>query len=528
MQDIKLISVQNVFVKALFNISSSIILSFLLVSSSRAQTITKNSPKFLIYKPKQSAVFQGKISGKQYDGDSLDIMFNRDIIAIPYDSEDSFTNSLRFRMKTDENGRFKFKIPDVDHPGKLVINIYRKNISLEVNQNYIVEPGDSIFFDIKKENDTLITKVSGKGFEKYEASDLLYADMFNRGKHYYIYKLQNESDSVHLVKLYKSIENLNREDLAILKKYERHLNPVVFQLMKAEIQFGTSLTWNDHIWDDYISSLKDSVAKKQIRNVYHKYTFSLDFNHSDILLLSDLWTHLVVENIRTDLTIQLERRPDIVEVYEDIYEHYSGLLREKLLTKLILDPGIVNIGGMPSTSAQIQNLIVKTYKLTKTDNIKSYLASQFVLNKGSNAFNFELKDLSGKKVKLSDLLGKVILIDCWYNGCTGCAQFYRIFTDSVYPEIRNDTSFIALSISCNDQFPTWLKGVKSGKYTDEHHVNLSFGKDGFHHPMLIYYRVTMFPFVIIIDKKGKIFADLRMPSNVAETRQQLFDALKSN
>lgn len=43
--------------------------------------------------------------------------------------------------------------------------------------------------------------------------------------------------------------------------------------------------------------------------------------------------------------------------------------------------------------------------------------------------NFELKDASGKTVKLKDYRGKVVLLDFWATWCTGCKQEMPWFVD---------------------------------------------------------------------------------------------------
>jgi peroxiredoxin len=44
------------------------------------------------------------------------------------------------------------------------------------------------------------------------------------------------------------------------------------------------------------------------------------------------------------------------------------------------------------------------------------------VSEGQPAPNFELKDASGRTVKLSNYRGKVVLLDFWATWCTGCKQ----------------------------------------------------------------------------------------------------------
>jgi len=116
---------------------------------------------------------------------------------------------------------------------------------------------------------------------------------------------------------------------------------------------------------------------------------------------------------------------------------------------------------------------------------------------GDRAPDFTLRDLDGNKIQLSELTGKVVMVEFWATWCPPCRESIPEMK-GLYEKYR-DRGFVLLGISID-------KGrnapVEVSSFVKEHSVT---------YPVLIdngdvnaSYRVSSIPTSFIIDKEGKI------------------------
>jgi peroxiredoxin len=117
-----------------------------------------------------------------------------------------------------------------------------------------------------------------------------------------------------------------------------------------------------------------------------------------------------------------------------------------------------------------------------------------LLPPGTIAPDWTLYNTAGKKTSLSQLKGKVILLDFFFVGCTGCMQTLAPL-DRLYEKYRND-NFVLLSISQRDnkQLVTAFKNsqkIKNPMFPSGQYVTKL-------------YQATAFPTFYLIDRDGRI------------------------
>jgi thiol-disulfide isomerase/thioredoxin len=129
---------------------------------------------------------------------------------------------------------------------------------------------------------------------------------------------------------------------------------------------------------------------------------------------------------------------------------------------------------------------------------------------GERAPEIELIDNTGKKIKLSDLKGKVVLIDFWASWCGPCRRenpnVVEAFAKYHKTKFANAKGFEVFSVSLDKNEQAWLDAIKQDKLTWDSHVwdkNGDFAKE---------YHITSIPMAFLIDGEGNIVAkgqDLR-------------------
>jgi peroxiredoxin len=116
-------------------------------------------------------------------------------------------------------------------------------------------------------------------------------------------------------------------------------------------------------------------------------------------------------------------------------------------------------------------------------------------SEGSPAPDFNLKDASGKDVKLADLKGKVVLVNFWATWCEGCQVEIPWFIE--FQKKYASRGLVVVGISMDDD------GWKSVKpWIEEKKVNypIVIGNDG----LGTQYGLVGMPLTALVDREGKI------------------------
>lgn len=142
-----------------------------------------------------------------------------------------------------------------------------------------------------------------------------------------------------------------------------------------------------------------------------------------------------------------------------------------------------------------------------------------LLKAGTVAPDFTAMTPDGKKVTLSDLRGKTVVLDFWATWCGPCMASMP-GTEAIYQQVKNK-NVVVLSVNSWDEQPEFVKWV--GEKSNTYHFN--FVRDpaeGDHDAIRKasiakrLYNVPGIPTMYVIDPKGKIVGSLIGSGNEAE------------
>ena len=124
---------------------------------------------------------------------------------------------------------------------------------------------------------------------------------------------------------------------------------------------------------------------------------------------------------------------------------------------------------------------------------------------GAIAPDLEFPDPSGKMRKLSDLRGKVVLLDFWASWCGPCRRENPNVTN-IYSKYH-DKGFEVFSVSLDSDAASWKRAIEADKLVWPNHVS---DLKKWQSQAAAIYGVRSIPSTFLLDKEGRIVKrDLR-------------------
>jgi len=124
-----------------------------------------------------------------------------------------------------------------------------------------------------------------------------------------------------------------------------------------------------------------------------------------------------------------------------------------------------------------------------------------VLLPGMEAPDIVMNDPNGKERKLSDLRGKVVLIDFWASWCRPC-RMENPNVVRLYGKYH-DKGFEIFSVSLDKDYNSWVKAIETDNLSWPNHVSdLKYWSSAAGR----LYGISSIPSTVLVDREGKVVA----------------------
>ena len=244
--------------------------------------------------------------------------------------------------------------------------------------------------------------------------------------------------------------------------------------------------------------VKADLVRKELR------IDSMAYSGVDEKIVDKLDEDLQVEHIKSQLIdleyIKANPKQDLSAYYLNAMPLDTFLVYVKQL-----DPNVRT--GILSKGLDIQEQQAKTFKAIEE--------AQKKVSVGSIAPDFELKSIDGKRVKLSDLKGKYVVIDFWGAWCYWCMKGVPQMKE-YYAKYKDKVEIIGVDV--RDKEEVWKSTVAKNEMNWVHVMNLTTAD------VPVLYGISGYPTKFILDPEQHIIA--RIIGESPEFYKKLDELLK--
>ncbi|WP_452601115.1 TlpA family protein disulfide reductase [Pontimicrobium sp. MEBiC06410] len=204
-------------------------------------------------------------------------------------------------------------------------------------------------------------------------------------------------------------------------------------------------------------------------------------------------------------TMQIKVTPDVLLFSE------RGEILPKAQMELMANPNYTPL-FYANTQGQLKSIIFKQTNSTSTRIEKS---PEAYFETGEKALDFIVSDIEGNTTKLSNLKGKVVVLNFWFTKCGPCVMEIPSLNNVVDTFKSEAVVFIAITFNKKDPVKQFLK---------EHKFDYKIAPNA--NDIITMYGVQSYPTNIVINQKGEIvLKELGYRTNIESVLTQSIKSL---
>ncbi len=298
-----------------------------------------------------------------------------------------------------------------------------------------------------------------------------------------------------------TIDGINGQTALVLESGKTNVTIYKDSIYKSIIKGGE----NNSIFNKYKDGYQNLVEK--VTSLREEYMASRN-NIEEVKRIQKQNVELRLELKNYGLNF-LTQHPDT---------DFSLMLLESITLQKEFDAKLANeiLEKIPNKISNRQYNIEVMQKINF--NINNAL-SKAVIEVNSIAPDFTAPDPEGNQITLSEILGKVTILDFWASWCRPCRVENPNFVKLYDKYHEKGLNIISVSLDRENQKSKWIKAIEKDNLSWYNVSNLKYWQD----PVALMYNITSIPATFILDDKGTIIATRLRGSALEKKIDELFE-----